>query len=105
MNQPPPQRRRHERFPFHNSVILVLNDGREIPGIADNMGYGGAAMTVTGPPPDIQQGTQGKLKVVFFGRPTDYPCTVVTANGIQLGLKIHRTEYEGAPEKILSIPE
>ncbi len=99
------QRRQHERFPFHNSVILSLANGEEITGIADNMGYGGFSMVAAQEPVEINEGDQGKLKIVFFGRPTEYPCVVVSANGIHLRLKIHRTEYTGAPEKLLSTPE
>ncbi|MBF0429107.1 MAG: PilZ domain-containing protein [Magnetococcales bacterium] len=97
------QRRRHERFAFHNSVILLLADGRELYGTADNMGFGGASMTVTGEPPEIQAGSEGTLKVVFFGRPADYPCTIVSANGTKLGIKIHRADYNGAPEALLQV--
>lgn len=105
MTQKTPQKRRHERFPFHNSVILTLADGREIPGTAENMGYGGASMTMNQENDAIILGEQGKIKVIFYGRPTEYPCSIVSINGTSLGLKLHRTDYVGAPEELLQVKE
>ncbi|NGZ07286.1 MAG: PilZ domain-containing protein [Magnetococcales bacterium] len=99
------QRRRHERFVYHNAVTLILDDGRSFQGSADNLAFGGAAMVVNGDPPEIQAGATGRLRVIFYGRPTDYPCTVVNVNGVKLGLKIQRIDYQGAPEAILSLKE
>ncbi|MBF0273170.1 MAG: PilZ domain-containing protein [Magnetococcales bacterium] len=99
------QRRRHERFSFHNAVTLTLEDGRQFQGTVDNMGFGGASMMVSGDPPEIPSGSMGKLRVVFFGRPTDYPCSVVSVHGSKLGIKILRADYQGAPEEMLSVKE
>ncbi|MBF0628048.1 MAG: PilZ domain-containing protein [Magnetococcales bacterium] len=99
------QRRRHERFTYHNAVTLTLDDGRRFEGTADNLGFGGAAMMVNGDPPAIPMGSKGKLRVIFFGRPTDYPCTVVSINGVKLGIQIQRTDYQGAPEGVLALKE
>ncbi|MBF0213829.1 MAG: PilZ domain-containing protein [Magnetococcales bacterium] len=98
------EQRRHERFIYNNAVTLILDDGRRFQGMADNLGYGGAAMLLSEePPPEIPEGSTGKLKVIFFGRPTEYPCTVVSVHGAKLGIKIQRTDYQGAPEAVLSL--
>ncbi|MBF0341532.1 MAG: PilZ domain-containing protein [Magnetococcales bacterium] len=105
MSQNTDQRRRHERFTFHNAVTLTLADGRQFQGTADNMGFGGASMVVAGDPPEIAPGSEGTIRVIFFGRPTDYPCSVVSVNGVKLGIKLKRADYQGAPEEMLSTSE
>ncbi|MBF0417732.1 MAG: PilZ domain-containing protein [Magnetococcales bacterium] len=105
MSSPSEQRRRHERFTFHNTVTLTLNDGRKIEGIADNMGFGGASMHIDESLPEVPVGSEGRIRVIFFGRPTDYPCQVVSVSKGKLGIKILRADYQGAPEEILSIKE
>ncbi|MEO5347723.1 MAG: PilZ domain-containing protein [Magnetococcus sp. YQC-9] len=97
------QRRRHERFSFHNNVTLTLVDGRRIEGIAENMGFGGAAMHIDENLPEVPLGSEGRIKVVFFGRPTEYPCQVVSVSKGKLGIKILRADYQGAPEDLLSV--
>ncbi|MBF0262247.1 MAG: PilZ domain-containing protein [Magnetococcales bacterium] len=97
------QRRRHERFSFHNNVTLTLNDGRRIEGIVENMGFGGASMHIDETLPEVPVGSEGKIRVVFFGRPTDYPCQVVSVSTGKLGIKILRADYQGAPEDLLSL--
>ncbi|MBF0179572.1 MAG: PilZ domain-containing protein [Magnetococcales bacterium] len=102
MESPNQQRRRHERFEYHNAVTLRLADGRVITGRADNMGFGGAAMIADEEPSGINVGDHGQIRVTFFGRPSDYPCTIVSIKGMHLGLQIQRSDYQGAPENLLS---
>ncbi|MBF0179575.1 MAG: hypothetical protein HQM03_06060 [Magnetococcales bacterium] len=53
-------------------------------------------------PSGIRVGDVGHIRVTFFGRPSDYPCTIVSIKGMHLGLQIQRSDYQGAPENLLS---